>query len=310
MRIAVLYGGVSGEREVSLATGAGIVNALKKNGYDVLEIDFNPKNLTEIIQLKVDLVFIALHGTYGEDGRIQGLLDMLEIPYVGSNVLASALAMDKGKAKQVFKQYDIPMAKSKVYHVTDTNHAQIVEDVLKHFTPPFVMKPNREGSTLGLSMIRHDAEVADGITMAANSDHMILVEDFIEGVEVTVPIIGAKGKEETFPVIEIVPKNEFYDYESKYTDGGSEHIIPARLEQSTLEKIQAYALKAHQALGCETYSRVDFIVTEDQIPMILEVNTLPGMTETSLFPSAAKAIGLEYETMIENIIQLAIKDKQ
>lgn len=310
MKIAVLYGGVSGEREVSLATGSGIVHALKKNGHDVIEIDFNPKFLQEIIALDVDLVFIALHGKYGEDGRIQGLLDMLEIPYVGSNVLASALAMDKGKAKQIFKQNHIPVAKSKVYQVTKSNVKDIFKDIKECFTPPFVIKPNREGSTLGLSMIKKEEEIEEGIMMAAKSDHMILVEDFIDGVEVTVPILGAKNREKALPVIEIVPKNEFYDYESKYTAGGSEHIIPARLEEQVLQTIKEYALKAHQALGCEIYSRVDFIVQKDQTPVILEVNTLPGMTETSLFPSAAKAIGLDYESMIEKIIQLSVEANQ
>jgi len=307
MKIAVLYGGTSGEREVSLSSGKGIMNALKENGHDVIGIDFNPNKINEIINLDVDLVFIGLHGKFGEDGRIQGLLDMLNVPYVGSDVLASALAMDKDKAKQIFQSAQIPVAKSRAYKVVDHSDIDKLEKKIQTlFTLPFVIKPNREGSTLGLTIVEEYAQIQQAIKNALQSDDVILVEDFIQGKEITVPVLGSIGKEEALPIIEIIPKNDHYDYESKYSIGGSEHIIPARIDAETTKIIQDYAVKAHQALGCKTYSRVDFILDQNNIPVILEVNTLPGMTSTSLFPDAAQSIGLTYNKMIETFVHLSV----
>lgn len=306
MRIAVLYGGTSGEREVSLLSGRGIIEALKRNNHDVIGIDFNPENIAEIIELDVDLVFIGLHGKFGEDGRIQGLLDMLGLPYVGSDVLASALAMDKDKAKQIFEKNSIPVAKSKAYHLlASTNLDDLTNQIETKFKPPFVIKPNREGSTLGLTIVHNASQIKQAIKNASESDSIILVEDFIKGTELTVPVLGEIGQEEALPIIEIIPKNELYDYESKYSEGGSEHIIPARITDELTETIQNLAIQAHQTLGCKTYSRVDFILTEDDVPTILEVNTLPGMTPTSLFPDAAKSIGISYDEMIETFVRLS-----
>lgn len=306
MKLAVLYGGTSGEREVSLSSGRGIIEALKRNNHTVVEIDFNPKNLTQIINLDVDLVFIGLHGKFGEDGRIQGLLDMLGLPYVGSDVLASALAMDKAKAKQIFEKNHIPVAKSKAFHILKSTDLDVLAtQIIQGFNVPFVIKPNREGSTLGLTIINDSSQVKQAIKNASDSDSIILVEDFIRGTELTVPILGEIGKEKALPIIEIIPKNEFYDYESKYSEGGSEHVIPARISAELTEIIQNLAIEAHQLLGCKTYSRVDFILTDENIPTILEVNTLPGMTPTSLFPDSAKAMGMSYDEMIEAFINLS-----
>ncbi len=309
MKIAVLYGGISGEREVSLSSGKGIINALKENNHEVVAIDFHPDRLHEIINLKkinIDLVFIGLHGKFGEDGRIQGMLDMLGIPYVGSGVLASALAMDKAKAKQVFETHGIPAAKSTVYTITDkTDMDALSKKIHAAFTPPFVIKPNREGSTLGLTIIKNESQIKEAVGKAGASDSAILAEAFIKGKELTVPVLGATGEEKALPVIEIIPKNDLYDYESKYSPGGSEHIIPARIADEITETVQEYAVRAHQVLGCKTYSRVDFILTDEQIPVILEVNTLPGMTPTSLFPDAAKATGISYADMIEAFVSLS-----
>ncbi|WP_249871888.1 D-alanine--D-alanine ligase [Oceanobacillus saliphilus] len=309
MKVAVLYGGVSGEREVSLSSGKGIIKALKEKGHEVIGIDFNPNQLEEIIHLEADLVFIGLHGKHGEDGRIQGLLDMLGIPYVGSGVLASALAMDKAKAKQVFMMHNIPQAKSEVYTITSLSESEnIAEEIKKAFNPPFVIKPNKEGSTLGLTIVTDSAQVLDGVKCAAASDDTLLVEEFIKGRELTVAVMGKKGHEKALPIVEIIPKNTFYDYESKYAPGGSEHIVPALIDEEITNKIQSYAVLAHQSLGCETYSRVDFILNEDNLPVILEVNTLPGMTPTSLFPDAAKSIGISYSDMIEQFVNLTLEN--
>jgi D-alanine-D-alanine ligase len=306
MKIAVLYGGTSGEREVSLSSGKGIIQALKNNGHEVTGIDFHPERLKEIIELNVDLVFIGLHGKFGEDGRVQGLLEMLGLPYVGSGVLASALAMDKAKAKQIFDSNDIPVAKSKVYTITDKTNLQDVEkEVNQVFKVPFVIKPNSEGSTLGLTIVENPEQILDGLKRAATSDDTILIEDFIQGREITVAVLGEKA----LPIIEIIPKNAYYDYESKYAAGGSEHIVPAPIDAQTTKTIQELAVKAHSVLGCKTYSRVDFILTEENQPVILEVNTLPGMTPTSLFPDAAKVIGLDYDSMIETFVKRSVGNK-
>ena len=307
LKIAVLYGGVSEERDVSISSSKGIMQALKKNGHEVIGIDFHPDRLNEIIELKVDLIFIGLHGKFGEDGSIQGLLDMLDIPYVGSGVLASSLAMDKYMAKQIFASKNIPVAKDKRYQIKDsTDISSIVQDIRTTFTTPFVIKPNREGSTLGLTIVSDENQIETAIQHANLSDEFILVEQFIKGKELTVPVLGKVGEEVALPIIEIIAKNELYDYESKYAKGGSEHIIPARINDIETEQIKDYAVQAHRALGCETYSRADFLLTDDGTAYILEVNTLPGMTSTSLFPDAAATYGITYEEMIEQFVQLTI----
>lgn len=308
MKIAVLYGGVSKEREVSISTSKGIMQALTNNGHDVIGIDFHPKKLEEIIQLDVDLVFIGLHGKFGEDGSIQAMLDMLEIPYVGSDVLASALAMDKYKAKQLFQLNQIPAPKGQLYYISkDSDFERLAAEINETFTTPFVVKPNREGSTVGLSIVKDAADTKEALKKAYESDHYILVEEYIDGIELTVPILGNKGEEQALPIIEIIPKNEIYDYESKYSEGGSEHIIPARISDALTKQIQQYAVLAHRVLGCETYSRVDFLLKDGKYPYILEVNTLPGMTPTSLFPDSAKAANMSYDEMVERLVQLTLK---
>src|SRR5699024_7115961 len=252
----------------------GIIEASKKNRHDVIGIDFHPERLEEIIQLDVDLVFIGLHGKHGEDGAVQGLLDMLEIPYVGSGTMASAIAMNKSKAKQLFATVGIPVAKGKAYRVKQTTSLdEIASEIHETFTFPFVIKPNQEGSTVGLTIVQNVEETIAAIKLAAASDEYVLVEQFIKGTELTVPIMGKMNEEKSLPIIEIIPKNELYDYESKYDADGSEHIIPARLDEEVTKKIQQYAVLAHQVLGCKTYSRVDFLLTEDNIPYILEVRS-------------------------------------
>ncbi|SFK01164.1 D-alanine-D-alanine ligase [Halobacillus dabanensis] len=311
MKIAVLYGGTSGEREVSLSTGKGIIKALENKGHIVTPIDFSPDKIEEVLKLKVDLVFIGLHGRFGEDGKIQGLLDMLEIPYVGSGVLASALAMDKAKSKQIFSLNGLHTAKSEVYDVTDeTRFDRIEKEIKRAFKLPFVIKPNQEGSTLGLSIVKNEKDIRSAIVMAAKSDSMILVEDYVKGREVTVPVMGIKGEEQALPVIEIIPKNDYYDFDSKYKPGGSEHIVPAKVDEKLTTQLKEDAVTAHQLLDCDVYSRVDFIINEENEPIILEVNTLPGMTPTSLFPDSAQEIGLSYDDLIEKFVELSQSNKE
>lgn len=307
VKIAVLYGGISGEREVSLSTGKGIIEALIHNGHDVIGIDFHPNRIHEILDLKVDIVFVGLHGKHGEDGRIQGLLDMLGVPYVGSGVLASSLAMDKSKAKQIFYQNGLQTAKSISLPVQLGKNAHtMVEEIKQALSLPLVIKPNQEGSTLGLTIVNTEDQLLPAIKEAMSCDSMIMAEEYIVGREVTVAVMGTQGNEKALPVVEIIPKNEYYDYESKYAPGGSEHVCPAEISKDIATKLQRDAVLAHQLLGCDTYSRVDFIISDKEEPIILEVNTLPGMTPTSLFPDAASVIGISYEEMVEEFVRISL----
>ncbi|MCT8138862.1 D-alanine--D-alanine ligase [Anaerobacillus sp. CMMVII] len=306
MKICVLYGGTSAEREVSLSSGKGIIEALKKKNHDVIGIDFQGSKdcLQKIMNLDVDLFFIGLHGRLGEDGRIQGMLDLLQIPYVGSNVLGSALAMDKARSKKMFALKGIRVANEKLVE----KHLFIEKDFSHELAYPVVVKPNHEGSTIGLTIAKNETELMDGIKSAFIHDDVVLLEEFISGQEVTVAVMGNKGDVKALPVVEIVPKNAYYDYESKYAPGMSEHIVPARVSDEITKLLQEQAVLAHIALGCDVYSRVDFIVPHNgEKPVILEVNTLPGMTPTSLYPDAAREIGLSYEDMIEKLVQLSLK---
>ncbi|GAF65327.1 D-alanine--D-alanine ligase [Bacillus sp. TS-2] len=303
MKIAVLYGGVSAEREVSISSGKGIIQALKNKGHDVVGIDFSPEKLDEVMNLQVDMVYIGLHGRFGEDGKVQALLDMLEIPYVGSGVLGSALAIDKAKAKLFFAQAGTRIAKDLVVYKRSYN-----KNSFEHsFSFPVVVKPNQEGSTIGITIAQNDDELKEGIEKAFQWDQTVLVEEFISGKEVTVAVMGNQGKEKALPVVEIISKNDFYDYEAKYSTGMSEHIIPASISKEQLAYVQNHAVIAHRSLSCDIYSRVDFIVPKEGEPVILEVNTLPGMTPTSLYPDAAREIGLSYDDMIEELINLSRK---
>ncbi|MFO7247546.1 MAG: D-alanine--D-alanine ligase [Bacillota bacterium] len=308
VRVVVLYGGDTAEREVSLRTGRGIMEALRAKGYDVVGIDFRPTRecLARLVQLQADVVYIALHGRYGEDGRLQGFLDLLGVPYVGSGVLASALAMDKARTKTLARQAGIRVAPDRVIRREELD--RVTPAALAHeLGLPLVIKPNREGSTVGLTVAQREEEIGPGLEQAARYDDTILVETFVPGVEVTVGVLGDE-QPVALPVIEIVPrKNFYYDYESKYAPGGSEHIIPARITPEAERKVREWAVEAYRLLGCQNYARVDFIVPKDgSDPVLLEVNTLPGMTETSLFPDAARAYGLSYPDMVDRLIQLAL----
>jgi len=307
VKVAVIYGGKSKEREVSLKSGKGIAKALRSRGYHVKEIDYTSKDfISELVD--IDVVYIALHGKYGEDGRIQGLLDMMEIPYVGSGVLASALAMNKAKAKRIFEHAGIRVAKDMFLQKNEKQQIDY-QQIELHFTYPVVVKPNQEGSTIGLSIVSDREGLKKAIEHAFLFDDQIVIEEFIEGKEVTVAILETVDDIQALPIIEIVPKkNKYYDYESKYALGGSEHIIPARIGGKIEEKIKTWAIRAHQQLGCEVFSRVDFMIPNDGgDPVILEVNTLPGMTETSLYPDAAKAIGLTYEDIVSTLVEMTLK---
>jgi D-alanine-D-alanine ligase len=296
-KIAVLMGGLSAEREVSLKSGTAVHQALLAQGYDAIAIDVE-RNLAAILASEqIEAAFIALHGRYGEDGCVQGLLELMQIPYTGSGVLASALAMHKLYSKQIFSSAGILTAP--FHHFRRGN--QVCFEQLD-FGLPVVVKPVQEGSSVGVSIVKQISQLAPALELAFHHDTEILVEQYIKGQEVQVGILD----DQPIGAIEIVPKNEFYDFEAKYTDGMAEHIFPARLEATLYEKVQQVGLAAHRALGCSGYSRVDLLVTKEGECFVLEVNTLPGMTALSLLPEiAAKGIGLSFEALVERIINTA-----
>ncbi len=305
--IAVIYGGKSNEREISLRSGRGIIEALKTKGCNVKGIDFT--SIDFISELNdIDVVYLALHGKYGEDGRIQGVLDILDIPYVGSGVLASALAMDKALSKKIFALNGIRVAKDYLVNSKDDIES-IVKHIANEFKYPLVIKPNQEGSTIGLSIVNDKEQLIDALKNTFGSYDDLLIEEFIGGTEVTVAVLESEDKIETLPIIEIVPnKNKYYDFESKYAPGGSDHIIPARIDKVTEDLLKKWSITAFKSLGCESLARVDFIIPPDGTdPVILEINTLPGMTETSLYPDAAKSIGLSYEDIVYKFVEITLK---
>jgi D-alanine-D-alanine ligase len=296
-KIGVLFGGLSAEREVSLKSGAAVHQALVAQGYNAVTIDVG-RNLADVLKREgVEAAFIALHGRYGEDGCVQGLLELQQIPYTGSGVLASALAMHKLYSKQSFTASGILTAPFRCYR---RGEAVNVADL--PFGLPLVVKPVQEGSSVGVSIVKEETQLAAALEEAFRYDDEILVEQYIKGQEVQVGILD----DTPIGAIEIVPKNEFYDFAAKYTDGMALHIFPARLEPSLYEKAQQVGLAAHLALGCKGYSRVDLLVTPAGECYVLEVNTLPGMTALSLLPEiAAKGAGLSFEALVSQIIESA-----
>lgn len=309
MKIALLMGGRSREREISLKTGAMVARALRGKGHHVKDFDVDQGLAENLLGYKPDVAFIALHGKYGEDGTIQGLLEVLGIPYVGSGVLASALAINKVMTKKIFGWEGIPtpkwMALSKDSR-SKLEWSTFWPQVHHTLGLPIVVKPSREGSTIGLSVARDQSQVLKSIDTALEYDDEILLEEFVSGVEVTMGVLGNHDPQ-VLPVIEIVSKTGFYDYEAKYTPGMSDHIIPARISQEAYVNAQELALRAHKALGCRGLSRVDGMVYGEGQITILEVNTIPGMTETSLFPDAARHAGIEFQDLMERLVFMALE---
>jgi D-alanine-D-alanine ligase len=314
IRVAVLMGGRSSEREVSLWTGSGIVDALDRERYDVLPVD--PTNREALLSLGrepvVDVAFIALHGRFGEDGRLQGMLDLLGIPYVGSGVLASALAMNKWIAKKLLAADGVPTPAYHVLEGAETIHGfaaswELGDGTAHGLSLPVVVKPNEEGSTIGMTIVRTAAEMAPAVRLAAKHDSTVLIEQFIGGTEITAAVLGNRELE-VLPLVEIIPEGGFYDYERKYTPGATEKIVPARITEAQAARARDLALRSHRALQCRSLSRVDMIVAEDEV-YVLEVNTIPGMTATSLVPRAAEAAGLSYGQFVERLIELALEDE-
>jgi len=296
-KVGVLYGGWSAERKISLKSGGAVLKALKRQGVPHVGIDVTPDVAAQVRRAKIDVAFLAVHGPFGEDGRLQGLLDILNVPYTGSGVLASALAMHKPSAKRVFTAAGLPTPEWRVV-------SSKARDPLPSLNHAWVVKPASQGSALGVSVVRRPAEWAPALKAALSLDTEALIERRIAGPEITVGILNGKA----LPVVEIVPKHVFYDFYSKYAKGGSRHLIPARLPAKTQARAQELAVAAYDALGCRHMGRVDFMVSKDGRPWILEVNTLPGLTDVSLLPDAARAAGLDFDRLVLTLLSLAVKD--
>ncbi len=305
-KVAVLLGGSSAEREVSLATGRNVAQALEDAGFEVRSFDTQTSAfIADLLSFAPDVAFIALHGRGGEDGSMQGLLEILGIPYTGSGVLASALAMDKIASKHIFKQADLPTPEARELDAEDlADTAATAERLLEELRVPVVVKPAHEGSSVGVTIVHEAEDLPAALETAKAYDASVLVERFIKGVEVMAGVLGNEHPH-ALPTIEVVATGEFYDYESKYTPGKSEHLIPARVGDEVNKRCQELAEQAHQVLGCRGYSRTDLIVDEDGESWVIELNTLPGMTETSLLPDAARAVGVDFAELCVLIVHLA-----
>lgn len=297
-RIGVLMGGLSSEREVSIKTGDAIFDALISRGYDAVKI-YVDRDIDRVLrQTPIDLAFLALHGTYGEDGCIQGLLELFGIPYTGSGVLASALAMDKLKAKELFRLHNVP---TPPYYNVDARQLDDLEELHGSFGFPAFVKPRRQGSSVGAGKATNLSELRALAEQAARFDKNVLVERFVAGREVTVGVLDGRA----LGALEIVPKSGVYDYKSKYTKGASEYIFPARLTPTRYKGVMNLAERASRCLGCTGATRVDLLVTEGENEYVLEVNTLPGMTPTSLLPKIAAGSGYDFPALCEAILQSA-----
>ena len=309
-RVLVLMGGISTEREVSLRSGITVANALCQVGYDVDTLDVNRDNISKILEINPDVVYIALHGKGGEDGCIQGVLELMGIPYTGPGISASAICMDKILTKRIVLQAGIPTPSFAEYSRAECACLEnVADELVKTLGLPMVIKAPCQGSSIGVVMVYRKEDIAGAITEALKYDERILAEHFVEGTEVSVPVIGNKCPE-LLPIVEITAANEFYDYQSKYTPGMSDHIIPARISKETEEQIRKYAVQAYQTIGCKGNSRIDFIIDKCGVPYLIEINTIPGMTETSLVPDSVKHSSITLPQFVDKMVQLAIEEKK
>jgi D-alanine-D-alanine ligase len=302
-KIGVLMGGLSAEREVSLRSGQNVYAALLRRGHRAIPLQLDATDQIVPGLEKIEIVFSCLHGGIGEDGTLQALLEVLEIPYVGSGVLACALAMNKIQAKRVFTSQGLRTAPWLEYQ--NQSWEEWKTQVTEVIGIPCVVKPVAEGSSLGVRIVRDAAELIRACQATQSEFGSFFVEKFIPGKEITTGILRWDGAETALPLIELRPKRDFYDYIAKYTPGMTEFIIPAALDPMTTEQLQELSLRAHQALGCWGFSRVDLRLSEEGEPYLLEINTLPGMTHTSDLPKAAQAAGIDFDTLVEKMLYTA-----
>lgn len=309
--IGVLMGGWNGEREVSLASGQNVLSALQAKGYRAQALPLGkPDDLLPALE-RVEVVFNCLHGGVGEDGTLQALLDLIGVPYTGSGMLACALAMDKIQAKRAFQQVGLHTPG----YVTgtrwqDPSFDRWLEETLAALELPLVVKPAGEGSSLGVQIVKAAAALAQACRSVSEAFGPYLVEQYIPGKEITAGVLHLDGQATVLPLLELRPQRGFYDYEAKYTQGLTEFIVPATLDAALTQRVQQAALNAHEGLGCAGYSRVDFRVADEGIPYVLEVNTSPGMTNTSDLPQVAAAAGIGFNDLVEQMLLTALTSPQ
>jgi D-alanine-D-alanine ligase len=294
-RIAVLMGGESSERDVSIASGKAVSKALRKKGYKVVEMDVGHDIAQRLFDESIEVAFIALHGRWGEDGCIQGLLECLRIPYTGSGVTASALGMDKVRSRLIFRQAGLPVPQ---YILLKGEEIESFRPGVESLTLPLVIKPSREGSSVGVEIVRAPERLGPALQGALSYSEEVLVEEYIPAREIHVGILD----DTPLGAIEIRPKGEFYDYRTKYTEGLADHIFPAPLPGALYNEAMELAARAHRLLGCEGGTRVDMLWNEERGFFVLEVNTLPGMTSLSLLPEIARGVGISFEDLCERIL--------
>lgn len=301
--VAVLAGGKSGEREISLVSGQAVYDALKTAGFNVDMLDpAEKKDLVKLINDDFDVAFLALHGKWGEDGTIQGMLEIIGVPYTGPNVWSSATAIDKAKTKTIYEQVGVPTPKS---FLLTSPQDMSVEEIVSEFGNSCVIKAATEGSALGVYLCEGEEAIKQALEKVFTIDNKAIVEALVKGEEYTVGVLGTEDPR-ALPVIKIIPINEFYDFESKYAEGGSKHVCPAPLSEELTLKAQEIAVLAHKALECDGVSRTDLLLDEEGAFWALETNTIPGMTPTSLLPDAAQAIGMGFTELCVALIEDAL----
>ncbi|MBP7654158.1 D-alanine--D-alanine ligase [Candidatus Dependentiae bacterium] len=294
--VLVIYCGFSSEYKVSEKTGTAVINALNTKNIKVIPFRLSRENISDIAKQKFDVAFIALHGRYGEDGTVQGYLELLGKKYCGSGVMSSSLCLNKYYTKLIFLQKNIPTPDFSLFN--DINEINLYELEL-----PAVIKPIDEGSSIGLSIVKDRNLLKNAVEEAFKHSKKVMIEKYIPGREVTVAVIEKGGNIMALPVIEIAPHNDFFDYEAKYTKGKTDYIVPARIDSVLTEKIKKIGEECFKSLECKDFARIDMIIDKEGKVTVLEINTIPGMTETSLLPKAARAAGIEFEDLIKTFIK-------
>jgi D-alanine-D-alanine ligase len=306
VKVAVLKGGSSLERQISLRSGARVGEALKRRGHDVTEIDVDQSLVMQLEDAAPEAVFIALHGRGGEDGTVQELLEILGLPYTGCGVLSSIQCMDKASAKLIMQKNDVPTPNFVTFNDTafrNLGAADALGTIEDHFGFPVVVKPARQGSALGIKFAASHDEVPGALVSAFSYDDRVLIEEFVKGRELAVGVLGR----EALPAVEAVPiGGDFYDFESRYEIGKTDYVCPAELDDSVSTRLSELAIETFDLLGCEGFARVDFMLPEDGEPQVLEVNTIPGLTQTSLMPMAAEAAGIDFDDLAERLLATAL----
>ena len=300
-KIAIIYGGPSSESSVSRRSAENVYQALKKKNYNVIKIELTQNIAEDLKKEKIEKVYLITHGSPGEDGSVQGLLELLKIPYTGSGILASALTLDKKKTKEILAYNHLPVLEDLIVSKQDDIDKKL-NNITLNF--PLIIKPNKEGSSVGIHIAQDKRELEDLIVQSIKDYDSLMVEEFVKGREMTVGILEENHKFFALPILELVPHNDFYDFEAKYTDGMTDFIVPAHLSKNLTKQIQKIAERAFTVVGGRSCGRVDFIVKDDKF-WILEINAIPGMTSTSDLPQEAKAFGLEFEDLVEKILLTA-----